>query len=235
MPSETRRILRVGVLPYLNVLPLIRAFQERAGAAVRAGGRHDRMMELKASSPRRLAGMLRDGGVDVAIAPVMEYLLRPCYTIIPGIAIGANDRVGSVLLFSKTRLENVRSIRLDRTSLTSVNLLKILIAEYGLKIDYREGATVRSRGGRLVPRGEQDALLRIGDRALIEARKGHHARVYDLGEMWNSLTGLPFVFAAWLVHPSARRRHLNARFLEARDAGLRDLEIIAAEGAHVLG
>jgi len=70
------------------------------------------------------------------------------------------------------------------------------------------------------------AGLVIGDRA-FEQRK-ISTFIYDLGSEWRSITGLPFVFAAWVSTkklPSAFIRLLN----EANAAGLNHIdEIVAA-------
>ena len=43
-----------------------------------------------------------------------------------------------------------------------------------------------------------DAVLVIGDRAMRVPGDPFHD-VVDLGEAWNTLTGLPFVFALWVA------------------------------------
>jgi chorismate dehydratase len=45
-----------------------------------------------------------------------------------------------------------------------------------------------------------DAVLVIGDRAMKVPDSPFHS-VIDLAEAWNSLTGLPFVFALWVARP----------------------------------
>jgi chorismate dehydratase len=47
---------------------------------------------------------------------------------------------------------------------------------------------------------ENTAAVIIGDRAL-EARS-RFSFVYDLAEAWKALTGMPFLFAAWVAHHS---------------------------------
>jgi chorismate dehydratase len=46
----------------------------------------------------------------------------------------------------------------------------------------------------------------IGDRALRASLAGIAPRVYDLGELWWRFTGLPFVFALWIVHRNAAQK-----------------------------
>lgn len=88
---------------------------------------------------------------------------------------------------------------------------------------------------------EPVAVLRIGDRALREAASGKWAFVWDLGEAWFQWTGLPFVFALWLVREEVVRsrpmqlRRLHQALLGARDMGLSNLEACVQEGAKTFG
>ncbi len=110
-------------------------------------------------------------------------------------------------------------IALDPASLTSVNLLRCLLAESGLS-------------PRLISSANDSARLLIGDQAIRfreEHGDGFHYR--DLGQWWKEMTGLPFVFALWLVRPEVGEGKAIAEQLRARrDANLAGLEqLIAAE------
>lgn len=104
----------------------------------------------------------------------------------------------SVLLFSSQPLPELAQspIAITGESATSVHLLQILLREYyGFDKPqlYRPECSVEeiiSSGG---------AGLVIGDRALRAAKAGAASFVYDLGELWHSFCGLPFVFALWIV------------------------------------
>ena len=77
----------------------------------------------------------------------------------------------------------------------------------------------------------QGALI-IGDPAIeFRRRHGDRYRYFDLGEEWQRATGLPFVFAAWLVRPGTPGPEaLGDRLRAWRQAGqARVEEIIAAE------
>jgi chorismate dehydratase len=105
--------------------------------------------------------------------------------------------VKSVFVAHRYPLAEVKEIFCDAASLTSVNLLKVLLAERGLKPD-------------LIPlpvydiAPSCDAVLLIGDRALDFARAGHAHQIFDLGTAWFELTKLPFVYAVWAT--AARHR-----------------------------
>ena len=71
------------------------------------------------------------------------------------------------------------------------------------------------------------AAIAIGDRA-FEQRK-ISTFIYDLGSEWKSITGLPFVFAAW-VSTRPLPASFIAEFDEANAEGLKHIdEIVAAE------
>jgi predicted solute-binding protein/REP element-mobilizing transposase RayT len=63
------------------------------------------------------------------------------------------------------------------------------------------------------------ARLIIGDQAIAFRQKnGDRFQFWDLGEQWKKLTGLPFVYALWLIRPGVP----NADSIAQRLRGLRD-------------
>lgn len=214
--------LRVGSVPYLNVQPLIAALEERPVEAA-----------LTFAPPRALAEKFRGGLLDVAIVPVFEYLQRPVYSVVPDVCIASRGAVASVLLLSDEPPEALSVIRLDGASLTSIHLLKVLLADRGQEVRYEEappGWQPLTGEARLPPR---TGRLLIGDPALAAARRFRF--VTDLGRWWSSRTGLPFVYAAWLVHPQAAARPMNHLFREARDAGMARLDELACARGPLFG
>lgn len=206
----------LGVVPYLNVQPLIWVFRNGTGGF---GGVDPVIVPAR---PRDLAGRLRAGEFDAAMVPVFEYFAGgPRYTVVRGACIATRGAVGSVMLYSETPLERVHTILLDPASLTSVNLCRVLMAECGLSVRFEEP-----------PPDQQDrtpldgvARLLIGDPAL--AARGRHRYETDLGSLWHAETGLPFVFAAWLAHPRAADLPLNELLTEARRVGMEHLAEVA--------
>ncbi len=115
-PVEPKRF-RVGSVPYLNAAPLTRGIES----------------ELIFATPAKLAEMLRREEVDAALVSVTEVLLHDAYDILDGISIASLGEVYSVFLAHKKPLAEVREVFCDPASLTSVNLLKVLLAERGLR------------------------------------------------------------------------------------------------------
>jgi chorismate dehydratase len=73
-----------------------------------------------------------------------------------------------------------------------------------------------------------DAALLIGDAALL-AQVNPCWQVTDLGQEWKELTGLPFVFAAWVLREGCAESELANWLIKAKVEGLRNLEVIVAE------
>src|SRR6266508_2799529 len=83
-----------------------------------------------------------------------------------------------------------------------------------------------------------EAVLVIGDAALLLSARRAYAHRYDLGEEWKRWTGLPFVFAVWAARrdadqPAARRVH--RALLASRDWGLAHLALLAEAASLATG
>ena len=170
--------LRIGCVKYLNSRPLI----------------HGCDGPVVFDHPSGLARDIASGKLDVALVPIFEALREPHYTLAEGVAISSDGPVYSVFIAHRSPLEEVRTIALDPASLTSIHLLKVLLAEYhGLRPSFVELSAYPAKA---------DAALLIGNQA-IEFRQqvGRDEEILDLGEEWRRCTGLPFVFAPWLLRP----------------------------------
>jgi chorismate dehydratase len=176
-------------------------------------------MELITDYPARIAdGLLKDeidvGLVPVAIIPQMkEYYINTRY------CIGCNGPVASVCLFSAVPMEEIRTVVLDYQSRTSVALAKILLRDYW-KINpaFRDAGT-----GFLEDINGTTAAVVIGDRALKQRSVSPY--VYDLGEAWRKMTGLPFVFAAWISNKKLDKDWVAA-FDEANGFGVQHIDLV---------
>jgi chorismate dehydratase len=144
--------------------------------------------------PSGLARDLAAGQLDVALVPTFEALRTPHYTLAEDVGIACDGAVYSVFLAHRGPLKNLKRVALDPASLTSVHLLQVLLREYH---DVRPELCSLSD----FP-AKADAALIIGNQA-IEFRQNDQDgyEILDLGEEWKRCTGLPFVFAPWLLRP----------------------------------
>jgi chorismate dehydratase len=208
---------RLGIVRYYNMLPLIEGLGETFPEShwVRA-------------TPRELATMLADGRLDIAAVSTFEGLRQsPHWVSIPGAAIASRGAVRSVALYSRVPIPEIRSVLLDRASLTSINLAGILLAEiYGLRPAMELSAAPLGIDDMALT-AAHDAAVVIGDTAL--AWEGRWPHTLDLGEAWWRHTGLPFVFACWwrradvVLTPAE-----EAAFVRARLTGTGCIDTIVA-------
>ena len=214
--------MRIGSVPYLNEKPLTRWFSHTD--AGRASG-----IEVIYAVPSQLARMLEAGEIAAALVSSFEYFRTPGYSIAPGVSISGQGDIESVRAFAKVPWRKIESLALDTSSLTSVALLKILLAEQ-----------LESYPAFLHAAPDLDSMLAMADACLLIGDKGMQAsgdglQVLDLGRAWKRLTGLPFVYAVWLGRPEALTPHLTDALLTAKAWGLTQIEAIAAEESERIG
>lgn len=211
--------LRVGSVPYLVARPLNLGLERVSG------------ITLEYAVPAQLIQRLRAAELDVALVSSIELFRRPGYQYISGLAVAGNGYVGSVQMFLKRPLAEIRTVALDPASRTAQALVQVLA-----KLDPVLPADLTFLE---VPLGEDprqtdcDAWLRIGDPALLELLR-EDLPYYNPSEAWARLTGLPFIFAAWIVRPgldTSQLAPLLPAFYSASKLGLQSAPQMAHEAA----
>jgi chorismate dehydratase len=195
--------LRVGSVPYLNAVPLTRGLED----------------QIVFFPPSRLAEMLRKNELDAALVSVTEVLFHDGYDVLDGVAVASLGEVLSVFLAHRQPLSEITEVYCDPASLTSVALLKVLLAERGLKPEFRPLANYDD-AARL------DAVLLIGDPALDFMRAPHAHQIWDLGAAWYELTNLPFVYAVWALRRDVPNQTLRRQLRDAKTFGIDTLDYI---------
>ena len=210
------RKIRVAAVSYLNTKPLIYGFEQ---------GMLKEEMELEFEYPSIVAAKLLNGQADIGLVPVAVIPTLPEAHIISDYCIGTDGEVASVCLFSEVPIHDIKHIYLDYQSRTSVALLKILLKKHwniqpellDAKAGYEEMISGTTAG------------LVIGDRAFLQRKKS--AYIYDLGTAWKELTGLPFVFAAWVANKPLPASFTNA-FNDATGEGMKHIDEIVAQNPY---
>jgi chorismate dehydratase len=177
------RKIRVGAVSYLNTKPLLFGIENSPII---------HKISLITEYPSRIADMLLRDEIDIGLVPVSIIPQLKEYHINTQYAIGCDGPVASVCLFSQCPMDEIDTVLLDYQSRTSVALVRLLFKKHWRKDPKFQSADpdfLQSIQGRT-------AAIVIGDRALEQRKKS--AYTYDLGEAWKELTGLPFVFAAWI-------------------------------------
>lgn len=182
--------------------------------------------------PSILNRRLRCGEIDVSPSSSIEYLRqRNIYTLVEGHSISSEGPIGSIFLSSTQPIENLegKNILTSSQSDTSVVLLEIILRKFykticSLKATDEPVDSVLDRA---------DAYLSIGDDALKVSKSGKNIYIYDLGDVWYKNTGLPFVFALWIVRKDSafKKAQLVRRFIydlgKAKELALKNLGKIA--------
>jgi chorismate dehydratase len=221
--AETRPF-RLSIIDYLNAAPLNQGFKHGLGWE---------RFHLKFHYPSVCADRLRDGDVDAGLISSIEYLRIPNLKIVPGLCIASPKRVRSVVILSKTKPEEIRSLALDTSSRTSVVLGRLLLRErYGVDAEIHDMAPDLD-----AMLADHDAALMIGDGAMRTRREGLF--VLDLAEEWHAWTGLPFVFALWAVRDEAPELDVPGGvapfFHKSLEIGMAQLPAIVEEARRSIG
>ncbi len=182
--------LKLGRINFLNVLPIYYPLE---------AGMIPNPFVIVPGVPSELNELCAGGALDISPVSSIEYARRAgLYHIVPDLSISSAGEVRSVLLLSRMPIERLsgKTVLATSKSHTSVGLLKVLCRlRYGVDLRIETGECSNYAAGSGLP----DACLTIGDEALRLGGSGLFPHVLDLGAAWFEWTGLPFVFAVWVV------------------------------------
>jgi chorismate dehydratase len=201
----------IGLIDYLNTMPFHYDLAERLA---------DVDVAFERGVPSQMNRALAIGEIDLAPISAIEAARNAAdWVILPGLSIASLGAVKTVLLFSWVsdigELDG-QSIALTDHSATSVALLKVLCQE---RYHINPTFTVTQQHLPTMLADHQAALV-IGDDALVEGTLHRPLRwlypaestapnslspqssvlspyIFDLGDEWLKMTGLPFTFAVW--------------------------------------
>lgn len=201
--------VKISAVSYLNTTPFIYGMENNAGLMDN--------IELSKDIPSECARKLLNDEIDLGLIPVAVIpQLKESY-IISDYCIGAIGEVHTVLLLSEVPLEEIDTIYLDYQSRTSIALCQILCRELWhispQFIQAKPGFENKVKGN--------TAAVIIGDRT-FDLDKEYAYRL-DLSEEWQKLTGLPFVFAAWVANKPLKSNFIDL-FNSTLKHGLKQLD-----------
>ena len=203
--------IKVGIVSYLNTRPLLYGLKLPPIA---------NEIQLVEENPARLAELLIDDEIDVGLIPIAIIPQLEKYFICGDYCIATETEVASVCLFSEVPVNQIERVYLDYQSRSSVALLKWLMKEFWNIHPEMVQATDDSYRKKI--QGTVAGLV-IGDRA-FEQRK-ISTFIYDLASEWRSITGMPFVFAAWISKQPLPTSFIQ-KFNEANAIGLSHIDEI---------
>ncbi len=210
----------LGNINYLNCVPVHGAILE---GFIPFNGR------LVDGTPAYLNSLLEKG--KLTVSPSSSFELTKGYKILRGLSISSESAVKSIILITKKPLSDIKkgTFFVTSHSKTSVMLLKLIIKEFYLSdIIFKSFDPALSSLEQLL--SVSDGVLYIGDDAL-KIKSSPHAVHNDLGEIWNSFTGLPFTFALWQVSNREKSKddvnYIYSCLKDSYDFFLRHKELMA--------
>ncbi|HMK60634.1 MAG TPA: menaquinone biosynthesis protein [Dissulfurispiraceae bacterium] len=227
--------LKIGRIPFANLFPIFQTLEKEFDCS---------LYEFIDGVPSRLNDMLREGTIDLSPSSSVEYLRNPSlYRFIEGISVSSMGPVGSIFLFSTKPIERLGGgiVCVTSQSATSVALLDVVLKRF-------YGIEYSSKVSENPFLANADAFLLIGDEALMygsmqnkgAAELAGYMYRYDLGQVWYEKTGLPFVFALWIVRKEVyditdARHDIFEKFVSdlmaAKQQALLNLEKIADQSS----
>ena len=210
----------IGCVSYLNAKPLVDGIDA------------DPRIRVFADVPSRLLQKLLEGSTEIALVPIIDYqTAAEDLCIVPSGAIGSDGETLTVRVFGSKPFSETERVAIDGDSRTSVALLRLVFNDlFGIRP--RLSPLADDARSTDLPQ-EADAILLIGDKVVNSAPDLPYQ--LDLGEAWKRLTGMPFVFAAWMARTRTDLGDLPRRLARRRDLNQRRISAVAAAHAAAAG
>ena len=197
-------------------------------------------LKIVSAPPSILNNMMAKNELDISPVSSIAYAKHQDeWLLLPDLSISCFGRVMSVILVSKKPFEALdnKKVLITDKSAAAAELIKLLFSIKKVKPVY-ETRPIQCPDE--IKKYAEAALI-IGDKALKENWHVHFDHIYDLGEMWLELTGLPFVFALWAVRKSFADEKpetvslIIQLFNISREEGKKNLKDIAKKASEILG
>jgi chorismate dehydratase len=144
------------------------------------------------------------GKADIALVPVEAIDSLKDTRIVGSWCLGTTGGVRTVVMMTDEPLERIHTIYTDPHSVTSARLIRLLCSELWHITPRFEPLTDYARIER---REAGEAFLLIGDK--VFGYEGTTKYTHDLSDAWRALTGLPFVFAAWVAREGVAQQAVD--------------------------
>jgi len=125
--------------------------------------------------------------------------------LLPDLSISCHGNVLSVLCASNYELDDLdqKTVMFSQESASAASFLKMIFSLRQVYPDFKVGPVGNID---LIPSGV-DAVMVIGDNALTQPWQEQYVHCFDLGGIWYEMTGLPFVFAVWVVREAFAKKY----------------------------
>ena len=194
--------ISIGLINFINCLPINYTLEKWAPEDV----------IFSRGNPALINELIKDGQVQVAPISSIEYLCNDKdYVLLKEACISSDGECGSVILFSGCEIKDLegKTIAIPNNSASSIAMLKVLLKEKGISLENINFVVHKYSGGLAESFKKYDAVLYIGDNALIARYRlqNDNLHQYDLGRLWKQTTGLPAVFGSWVARADWAANH----------------------------
>jgi chorismate dehydratase len=215
-PVSSAAAHQVGCVSFLNSKPLIDPLLENPS------------VQVHFAVPSKLLDLVSAGRVSTALMSVVDFQQSPQdLLLVPAGMIGCDGPTLTVRVFSRVPPRDIRTVHGDTDSHTSVILAQLILRErYGVAaplVPFPNAAAAAE---------QPETMLLIGDKVVNAAPDPEvYRHQLDLGEEWKQLTGLPFVFAMWMMRRDMLDRPLAGLLADARRRGAEMTDALVARHA----
>ncbi len=188
-------------------------------------------LEMDPDVPSALNRKIIEGKIVISPISAAFYAMNHKeLLLLPDLSISCHGKVLSVILVSRYAMDELsgKTVRLSRESASAASFLKMIFHQKNITPIFQTGDVGHIES---VSR-EVDAALIIGDTALTLPWQKHFNYCIDLGQFWYEMTGLPFVFAVWVVRRSFAEsnpllvKKIHDLLMASKDSGYQNLDKI---------
>jgi chorismate dehydratase len=227
-----KKDIKIGRIAYVNVDPVYFNFNIEKKIDC----------SIIAKPPSHLNQMLADKKLD--ISPVSSAAYAKNYDkwlLLPDLSVSCFGNVMSVLFVSRLKIDELdgRKVIISDESRTAADLIRIFFYSQNIKPIF---VNKKIKDPFYKPFYKQDnAAVIIGDAALRFKWSEHFKYVWDLGDLWQHMTDMPFVFALWAVRKSFAEKNKKIvssvikEFHMSKRAGLKNIDSIIQISSAKLG
>lgn len=185
-----------GQISFINTLPVVYPLEL---------GLVKFPLESYFGNPQELNRLYAQGRLHVGAMSAHYFLQSQDFELLEGISISSVGAVGSVLLFLRSDKDSDAACKPDQlkiavtaASASSVNLMKLLMMESNQSSV--QSVIEEDPVSAFFQDHSYSGCLVIGDQALTNDKiLSANSKRIDLGQWWQELSGLPFVFGVWAI------------------------------------
>lgn len=226
----SEQIIHMGRISYINASPVFYGLDRDLLPG---------WLNMVTDVPSVLNHKLNTGKIEVSPISAAYYALnRRDLILLPDLSISCFGPVMSVILASNYEIDALedKTIIFSQESASAASFMKMILSQKKLSPRYQVGDVSDPDA----VKDKSDAVLVIGDTALVNPWEQYFKYKFDLGSLWHEMTGLPFVFAVWAVrrefaskHPEKVRQIYDV-LLSSKEQGYKNLEKIVEAGSRKL-